>query len=153
VRRIFMLAGVTMVLLALTVGVAWAVEVAVDFKVKNCNNVPCKGTDNRDLLHEREGKVKDRIIAKGDRDVCDANNFRSDRDVCNGGPQGDVLLTNDDDGRDTARGGRGNDLCYIDPGDATRSCERVRESDVTPAVSELLEEVAEMNPAEDQEGE
>jgi hypothetical protein len=58
------------------------------------------------------------------------------------------LLTNDDDARDRARGGRGNDLCYIDPGDATSSCERVRESDVTPAVAELVEEVNNMNPDE-----
>jgi hypothetical protein len=47
-RRIAMLVGLTALLLVLSVGVA----VAVDYKVKHYNDIPCRGTDDNDLMYE-----------------------------------------------------------------------------------------------------
>jgi hypothetical protein len=44
VRRMFMLVGLSALFLVLAVGVA----VAVDYKVKQCTSIPCKGTDGND---------------------------------------------------------------------------------------------------------
>lgn len=114
-RRLVMLLGVMMVMLVVAAGVAVAVN-------KQCNNVPCRGTDNNDELHEREGSKKDRILGLQGDDLLDANNFGSDRDRLKGGPQSDRLLSNDNDSRDGVEGGRGNDRCIVDAGDNTSSC-------------------------------
>jgi hypothetical protein len=116
-RRLVMLLGVVMVMLVVAAGVAVAVT-------KTCNDIPCRGTDNDDILHERKGNVKDRILGLDGRDRIEAVTFNNERDRLDGGPQGDRLLTNDGDGRDAARGGRGRDTCLTDQGDARRSCER-----------------------------
>jgi len=113
-----MLLGVAMVMLVLAAGVAVAVT-------KTCNSLPCRGTDNDDVLHERNGRLKDRILGLAGNDRIEAVTFNNDRDRLDGGPQGDRLLTNDGDGRDAARGGRGRDTCLVDQGDARRSCERI----------------------------
>lgn len=97
-------------------GVAVAVE-------KNCNDIPCYGTDNEDILHERDGTVKDAIYGFKAHDILDANNFSRDRDRLFGGDNGDKLLANDRDGRDVLRGGRGHDRCFGDPGDRFVNCE------------------------------
>jgi hypothetical protein len=111
-----MFLGVATVMLVMAAGVAVAVN-------KQCgNNLPCRGTDNNDQLHEREGNKKDRILGFDGRDLLDANNFGRERDRLVGGPQGDRLLTNDNDSRDSVNGGRGNDRCIVDRGDNTRSC-------------------------------
>ena len=126
-RRIVVLLG----LMALIVVVAAGIAVAV---TKQCgDNLPCRGTDNDDNLYERDGSKRDRIFGLGGDDVIDANTFNNDRDVVEGGPQGDRLLTNDGDGRDIARGGKGSDVCYVDPGDASSSCDR--RGDTDPAVA------------------
>jgi hypothetical protein len=91
------------------------------------------GTDERDLLHERDGSRSDRIYALEDNDTIDANNFRGDGDLGDGGPGRDTILLNDGDGADRARGGRGRDVCYVDPGDTSRSCIE-RESTSSSAV-------------------
>ena len=122
-RRVVMMIGMALLLAFMVAGVAVA---ASRFNEKDCNNVPCNGTDGDDLIHERQGTVKDRIFGMGGHDVLDANNFNFDRDVLYGGDQGDKLLTNDGDGRDVARGGKGRDICYVDPGDRTANCEVVR---------------------------
>ena len=111
VRRIFMLVGLTALLLTVAAGMAVAAVEVAALNNKECKNNPCHGTDGRDLLHERDGSKSDRIFAEGDNDTIDANNFRN-------------LLLNDGDGRDRARGGRGPDVCYVDPGDTSRSCDR-----------------------------
>jgi hypothetical protein len=115
-RRLMLMLGMVMLLAMMASGVALAVT-------KTCNDIPCTGTDNEDVLHEREGSKPDRIIAKGDHDVLDANNFFNDRDVLKGGGGPDKLLANDRDGRDVLRGGAGRDRCYGDPGDRFVNCQ------------------------------
>jgi hypothetical protein len=118
VHRIVMMLGVAMFMLVVAAGVAVAVE-------KTCENVPCVGTENDDELHERDGSVKDRLLGKGGKDRIEAVSYTNDRDVLKGQDQGDRLVTVDGDRRDAARGGSGRDTCFIDQGDARRSCERV----------------------------
>ena len=117
-RRIVMLLGVAMVVLVVAAGVAVAAT-------RTCQDIPCVGTDNDDVLHEREGSVKDRILGKGGNDRIDAVSYSNDRDVLKGQDQGDRLVPVDGDRRDSARGGSGRDTCFIDQGDARRSCERL----------------------------
>jgi hypothetical protein len=127
-----MLLGLSMVLLVVAAGVALAVS-------RVCNDAPCSGSENDDVLYEREGNRKqDRILGLDGEDVIQAATFRQDRDVAEGGRKDDRLLTNDGDGRDAARGGRGRDVCYVDPGDASSSCERRGGAD--PAVAEFMTE-------------
>ena len=115
-RRMVMMLGVAMLLAVVTAGAAVAVT-------KTCSSVPCEGTNNEDVLHEREGSVQDRILAFADRDLLDANNYFKDRDVLEGGGGPDKLLANDRDGRDVLRGGSGRDRCFGDPGDEFFNCE------------------------------
>jgi hypothetical protein len=112
-----MFLGVATVMLVMAAGVAVAVN-------KQCgNNLPCRGTDNNDQLHERIGNhERDRILGLDGSDLLDANNYGKDRDRLEGGSGRDKLLTNDNDSRDSARGGRGNDRCIVDRGDNTSSC-------------------------------
>ena len=124
-RRVIMLLGMAVLLAFVAAGVAVA---ANQFNEKDCgpNALPCNGTDGDDLIHERQGTVKDRIFGFEGHDVLDANNFNFERDVLHGGDNGDKLLTNDGDGRDVARGGAGRDVCYVDQGDRTVNCNVVR---------------------------
>ena len=127
-RRIVILLGVAMVMLVVAAGVAVAVT-------KQCNDIPCRGTERDDELHERQGNnTRDRILGLDGEDLLDANNYTSDRDVLEGGPRGDRLLSNDGDGADAARGGRGSDRCIVDGGDNTSSCNvNIEAAGVTPA--------------------
>ena len=122
-----MVLGLAMVFAVLAAGVAGADH---RFNEINCENrdLPCNGTNDRDLMHERQGTVKDVMYGKGGEDVLDANNFNFDRDRLYGGARGDKLLTNDGDGRDVAKGGKGRDICYVDPGDRTVGCNVVRDN-------------------------
>ena len=129
-RKMAMSLGLIIVLLIVAAGVALAAT-------RVCNDVPCRGTDNDDELYEREGnRERDRIFGLDGEDVIQAATYRRDRDVIEGGRKDDRLLTNDGDGRDTARGDRGKDVCYVDPGDATSSCDRRGAAD--PAVADLM---------------
>ena len=123
-RRVMIMLGMAALLACMAAGVAVAAE---RFNEKDCNNVPCRGTDNEDLLHERQGTVGDVIYGLGGHDVLDANNFRNDNDRLFGGDSGDKILANDGDGRDVAKGGAGRDICYVDPGDRTVGCNVVRD--------------------------
>jgi Ca2+-binding RTX toxin-like protein len=125
-RRIAMVLGLAMVFAVLAAGVAVADH---RFNEINCENrsLPCNGTNGDDLMHERQGTVKDVIYGKGGEDVLDANNFNRDRDRLYGGDRGDKLLANDGDGRDVVKGGAGRDVCYVDPGDRTVNCNVVRD--------------------------
>jgi RTX calcium-binding nonapeptide repeat (4 copies) len=130
VRKMVMLLGLTMVLLIVGAGMAVAVS-------RVCNDIPCRGSENDDVLYEREGnRLRDRILGLEGEDVIQAATYTKDRDVVEGGRKDDRLLTNDGDGRDTARGDRGKDVCYVDPGDATSSCDRRGAAD--PAVADLM---------------
>jgi hypothetical protein len=115
-HRLAIMLGVVMLLAVMAAGVALAREA-------QCQNIPCNGTDNEDVLSERDGTVKDAIYGFKAHDVLDANNFFSDRDRLYGGDQGDKLLANDRDGRDVLRGGAGRDRCFGDPGDQFVNCE------------------------------
>jgi hypothetical protein len=120
-RRMGMLLGLTVLTVMVAAGIAMAVN-------RQCgDNLPCRGTDNDDVLHERVGnREKDRILGLDGKDDMEAALFRNDRDRLDGGRQGDRILTNDGDRRDAARGGRGRDTCLIDQGDANSSCEVLR---------------------------
>jgi hypothetical protein len=117
-RRIVLLLGAVMVMLVVAAGVAVAVN-------KTCREVPCRGTDRDDILHERTRNVRDRIFGEDGRDRIEAVTFNRDRDVLLGGRKGDRLLTADGDRRDSARGGAGRDTCIINRGDSRSSCERL----------------------------
>jgi hypothetical protein len=122
-----MLLGVAMVMLVAAAGVAVALN-------KICgDNLPCRGSENDDVLHERKGSVKDRIQGRDGNDRIEAVTFNNDRDRLEGGEKGDRLVTSDGDGRDSARGGRGRDTCLIDQGDARSSCENFRVSTTAEA--------------------
>ena len=126
-RRIAMVLGLAMVFAVLAAGVAVAAD---RFNEINCENrdLPCNGTNRDDLMHERQGTVKDVIYGQDGKDVLDANNFNKDRDRLYGGDRGDKILANDGDGRDVAKGGQGRDICYVDPGDRTVGCNVVRDN-------------------------
>ena len=115
-----MVMGLTMLFALVAAGAALAVT-------KTCAGIPCNGTENEDLLYEREGSVRDAIYGFGGQDVIDANTFNFDRDRVFGGDMGDKLLVNDGDGRDVVRGGDGRDVCLIDPGDRAVNCEVERD--------------------------
>ncbi len=124
-----MLLGLMVVLMVLAAGVALAVT-------KTCNDkLPCEGTNKDDTLHERQrdgnsNGLRDRILAFDGEDTLDANNGTNDKDVLEGGKKGDLLLTNDRDGRDVARGGKGDDRCVADEGDRVSSCRRISPTSV-----------------------
>jgi hypothetical protein len=82
--------------------VAAGVAVAVS---RVCNDIPCRGSENDDVLYEREGnRLRDRILGLDGEDVIQAATYSRDRDVLDGGRKDDKLLTNDGDRRDAARG-------------------------------------------------
>ena len=121
-----MMLGMALLLACMAAGAAVADH---RFNEINCENrdLPCNGTNDRDLMHERQGTVKDVINGKDGKDVLDANNFNFDRDRLSGGDRADKILANDGDGRDVAKGGAGRDICYVDPGDRTAACNVVRD--------------------------
>jgi Ca2+-binding RTX toxin-like protein len=125
-RRVTMVLGMALLLAFMVAGMAVAAD---RFNEINCENreLPCNGTNRDDLMHERQGTVKDVIYGQDGHDVLDANNFNFDRDRLYGGDVGDKLLANDGDGRDVVRGGAGRDVCYVDPGDRTVNCNVVRD--------------------------
>ena len=114
-RKLVLFIGLAMMLVIVSAGVGLAVT-------KTWKGFPCKGTDNRDVIQQGVGTVKDVIYGYRGHDVLDANNFFREKDRLYGGAQGDKLLANDHDGRDVLKGGRGRDRCYGDPGDRFVSC-------------------------------
>jgi Ca2+-binding RTX toxin-like protein len=113
--KLVVLVGLAMLLVVVSAGVGLAVT-------RTCKGIPCDGTNNRDILHERDGRLRDAIFGFRGRDLLDANNFFNEKDRLFGGDQGDKLLANDLDSRDVLKGGRGRDRCYGDKGDRFRSC-------------------------------
>jgi hypothetical protein len=115
----FMLVGLTILIVMVAAGVALAV-------VRQCNDIPCEGTENDDVLYERIGNGdRDRIRGLGGNDDMSAALYTNDSDRLNGGDQGDRIVVSDNDARDLANGGRGRDTCLIDRGDNTRRCENI----------------------------
>ena len=115
-RRLVMLFGTVALLALMASGVALAIN-------KTCQDIPCNGTQNDDVLHERVDAKADNIYGFDGQDILDANNRFMDRDRLHGGDRSDKLLANDRDGRDVLRGGAGRDRCYGDPGDRFVNCQ------------------------------
>jgi Ca2+-binding RTX toxin-like protein len=108
-------------LLVLVAGVAVA-------RTFQCNNIPCTGTNNDDIIDERQGSLRDEISGLDGRDVIRAQQFGNDNDVLDGDQRADKIRANDNDNRDTVDCGAGNDRAVVDPGDAVNfsNCERVQ---------------------------
>src|ERR687894_2787112 len=78
-RRIAMLLGLTMLLVVVAAGVGLAVT-------KTCKDVPCRGTDNDDVLYERIcNHDRDRIFALKGNDDMSAALYTRDKDRLFGG--------------------------------------------------------------------
>lgn len=121
-RRISVFMVVGALLLVLVAGVAVA-------RTFQCTDIPCNGTNNDDIITERQGNsVRDEISALDGRDVIRAHVFRNDQDILNGDQRGDRLRSDDNDDRDTVDCGSGNDTAIVDEGDAVNfsNCEDVR---------------------------
>lgn len=116
---------IPVVLALVTVLVLVAAGTALAFQGA-CNSIPCTGSNEKDLLYERVGAVKDRIYGLKGGDLIDANTFNADTDKLHGQGGRDRLLSNDGDGRDEVYGGAGRDTCIVDKGDERSSCEVVR---------------------------
>jgi hypothetical protein len=118
-RRLVLMIGVLMMLVLVSAGVALAVR-------KTCGDIPCRGTNNDDVLYERIGNgARDRILGLDGDDDMDAALYDDDQDRLEGAKGRDRIVVNDGDARDTANGGRGRDVCRVDAGDSRSSCERV----------------------------
>jgi hypothetical protein len=125
-RRKMRKKAITVVALTALLVALFAIPAIAVSKVCGANAYPCNGSDNNDYLAERVDSRPDLIYGYQGSDVLDANNYRNDRDRLFGGRHSDTLYTNDRDGRDLAAGGRGFDVCWVNAGDQTRSCERIR---------------------------
>ena len=110
-------------LVALLVGVFAPAALA---RVFTCTDLPCNGTDDRDVINERPAYgVPDKIYGMRGADDITAAISPGDVDVVYGGRGGDTIYTNDGDPFDTVYGGRGVDTCYVDEGDEYFGCEVV----------------------------
>ena len=79
------------------------------------------GDGGTDVFNETSGN--DQMYGYGGEDKLYAYNYGGDRDKLYGGRNGDLVITDDGDGDDIADGGRGEDACYIDPGDEVHKCD------------------------------
>jgi Ca2+-binding RTX toxin-like protein len=124
-RRILTVLTLAVVLVAL-VGGSTALAQVIGGAIQ-CDDIPCVGTGNSQVLFERVGDgVRDRMIAKGNHDTLLAHNYTNDRDVAKGGGGHDTLRVDDGDALDAAIGGPGNDVCVVDAAiEAADTCERV----------------------------
>jgi Ca2+-binding RTX toxin-like protein len=116
-RKVTMMVALVALMVALFATAAYAVN-------KQCTNLRCEGTDNRDTLIERGGDgVSDNIYGLQRNDRLDATRFTDDADNLYGNTGNDTLDATDGDGLDTLNGGKGTDTCYGDTGDEFVSCE------------------------------
>ena len=114
-------------LVALLVGVFAPAALA---RVFTCTDLPCNGTDDRDVINERPAfGVPDVIYGMRGPDDINAAISPGDEDVVYGGRGGDTIYTNDGDPFDTVYAGRGVDTCYVDEGDEYHGCEVVHVSE------------------------
>ena len=116
-RKVTMMVALVALMVALFATAALAVN-------KQCTNLRCEGTNNRDTLIERGGDgVSDNIYGLQRNDLLDATRFTDDTDNLYGGPGNDTLDARDGDGDDTLNGGKGTDSCFGDAGDTFSGCE------------------------------
>ena len=119
IKRIVLMVMVAALMALVMAPVALAIE-------KRCDDRPCYGTRNADVLRERQGdRVGDTIYAGRGADRINATRYNQDRDVLYGGPGNDRLNAQDGDSLDELYGGPGYDVCYVDDGDLYRGCEEV----------------------------
>ncbi len=121
-RKVAMLAATVAVLIVVAAGAVYAVN-------KTCAATPCKGTNARDTLFERQGnRLSDAISGLRSADRINAGAYTRDKDKLYGGPGNDKLNAADNDGKDTLNGGPGTDTCTgdagADYGDVATSCEK-----------------------------
>ncbi len=118
-RKVTMMVALVALMVALFATAALAVN-------KQCTNLRCEGTNNRDTLYERGGNgTPDNIFGLRGPDRLVATAFTNDEDNLYGNTGDDRLLADDGDALDTLDGGRGNDYCSGDAGDTFVSCETV----------------------------
>lgn len=114
---VFMVVGA--LLLTMVAGVASAATFV-------CDSDPCFGTNNDDMIGERDKQgASDDIRARDGDDQINARRAGNDRDVLRGQDGRDTLIADDGDSRDTLDGGPGRDSCRGDRGDTFRSCETI----------------------------
>jgi len=121
-RKVAMLMATVAVLALVAATAVYAVN-------KTCTGKPCRGTNTRDTLNERNGnRLSDTIYGLKSTDSINAGSFERDRDQLYGGPGNDRLNAVDDDGNDNLNGGPGVDTCNgdrgADFGDVGTSCEK-----------------------------
>jgi hypothetical protein len=106
-RRVTLMLAAMAVMTGLLATVAYAVTIA--------------GTDEGEII--LESNLDDTIHGRGGADRIRADIFGPnhgalrDTDVARGNRGADRIRVDDGDGRDTANGGRGDDVCFGDPGD------------------------------------
>jgi hypothetical protein len=116
-RKVTMMVALVALMVALFATAALAVN-------KQCTNLRCEGTNNRDTLIERGGDgVPDNISGLQRNDRIDASRFGADEDDLFGNSGNDTLDARDFDGDDTLNGGKGTDSCFGNAGDTFSGCE------------------------------
>ncbi len=137
-RRTVLVMVVGALLLSLTPAVALAADITCGTKSdRSPDPVICQGTDNNDMIREREGTKQDDIRARGGNDTIKANRSGNDADTINAGSGDDKVFTNDGDTRDDINCGSGTDEATIDvvrdeggditAADKVENCEKVFE--------------------------
>jgi Ca2+-binding RTX toxin-like protein len=115
VKRIVLLLTAGALFLTMMPTVAFAAEVKCGGSGdRSSDPVICTGTNNNDVIRERNGTNQDEIRALGGSDTIRADLSGSDRDYINAGTGGDTIYTNDGDTRDEIHCGDGNDTATID---------------------------------------
>lgn len=131
-KRITVFMVVIALLVSMVAGVAAAAEIIIcgTSSDRDSDAVDCRGTDDEDVITEREEDgLDDTIYAEGRDDVVNAAEFDSDEDRVYGDSGNDRIRTDDGDGQDFINCGRGNrDIAIADGGDnvSKKTCETVR---------------------------
>jgi hypothetical protein len=113
----------TVVALAAVLAAVFAsAALARDFQ---CKDRPCEGTQNGDVIIERNGDGRgDKIYGRAGNDTIRADIYTDDLDTLVGGRGDDTLYADDGDPADSLYGGKGTDTCYTDTlSDLLASCE------------------------------
>jgi Ca2+-binding RTX toxin-like protein len=148
VKRIVLLLTAGALFLTMMPTVAFAAEVKCGGSGdRSSDPVICTGTNNNDVILERNGTNQDEIRALGGSDTIRADLSGGDRDYINAGTGGDTIFTNDRDTRDEIHCGDGNDTATIDvvydeSGDITAAdkvynCETVKAKDQNGTIDEI----------------
>ena len=107
-RRVMLMLAAMAMMVSLFAAVAYAASIV--------------GTDQAETLGE--SNVNDTIAGRAGGDTINANEFPGDTDKVNGNRGADTINVTDHDNFDTVKGGKGDDDCIGDEGDAL-DCETV----------------------------